>query len=181
MTQVMVDLETMGNTFYVPIIAIGAVKFDPEAHEILGNSFYTRVDLQSSVECGLEMDASTVLWWMGQSENARREILKESPPAVHIKQALRDFVEWYGPERLPVWGNGAASDNVWMKAAFEKTGVECPWTHREDRCYRTIRQLRPDLETPFTGIPHYALHDAIHQAKHLMNVLDTLPKDCGLR
>jgi hypothetical protein len=180
MIQVMMDLETMGNQSKAAIISIGAVKFDPEGPELLENSFYTRIDLESSVQCGLEMDTSTILWWMGQSQAARASILSEDPATVHLRQAMRDFADWYGMTRLPIWGNGAASDNVWMKSAFRASGVECPWTHKEDRCYRTVREMFPKVETEFKGIKHHALHDAIYQARHLLNMMEEMPEGHGL-
>lgn len=72
-TDVMLDLETMGQGPDAAIVAIGAVSFDLEAGK-LGSEFYTVVDLTSSVEAGGKMDPSTVLWWLQQSEQARSEL-----------------------------------------------------------------------------------------------------------
>jgi len=179
MTHVMLDLETMGTAPNAAILAIGAVKFDPAHHHIEEDSFYRLIDLGSSVGAGLVMDVDTVLWWLGQSAKARAELTRESG-RVHIRQALQDFSEWYGEERFPVWGDGAASDNVWMKSAFEAVGLSCPWTYKEDRCFRTMKELRPTVDVEFKGAEHRALDDAIYQAERLMAILDTLPKDHGL-
>ena len=73
--NVMIDLETMGVNNNAAIIAIGAVAFDFEGN--LGYHFYQTITLQSSVENGGIMDASTVLWWMRQSDEARKEFERE--------------------------------------------------------------------------------------------------------
>jgi exodeoxyribonuclease VIII len=175
----MVDLETMGTSPNAAIIAIGAVKFDVSSGEISGDSFYRRIDLESSMKCGGEVSASTIMWWLAQSAKAQAEILKETPGRVHIKQALRDFAEWYGNCPIPIWGDGAASDNVWLKSAYARLGMECPWTYKQDRCLRTMKELRPQVEVPIVGVEHRALDDAIYQARLLMAILETLPKDHG--
>ncbi|WP_410007959.1 3'-5' exoribonuclease domain-containing protein, partial [Klebsiella pneumoniae] len=56
--HVMVDLETMGKKHNAPIVAIGAVFFDPATGSI-GESFYKVVCLESSVNWGAVIDPST--------------------------------------------------------------------------------------------------------------------------
>lgn len=53
--HVMVDLETMGKKHNAPIVAIGAVVFDPATGSI-GESFYKVVCLESSVNWGAVID-----------------------------------------------------------------------------------------------------------------------------
>ena len=63
-THLMVDIETMGIKSNFAIISIGAVEFKIETGET-GKEFYRNVTLKSSVELGLNVDADTVMWWMG--------------------------------------------------------------------------------------------------------------------
>ncbi|HHE8089386.1 TPA: 3'-5' exoribonuclease [Klebsiella pneumoniae] len=72
--HVMVDLETMGKKYNAPIVAIGAVVFDPATGSI-GESFYKVVCLESSVNWGAVIDPSTVIWWLKQSSEARSAIV----------------------------------------------------------------------------------------------------------
>lgn len=62
-TNIMLDLETLGNRSGAVIVAIGAVEF--HGGEII-KEFYQRVDAESCVALGLKMDVSTVMWWLGQ-------------------------------------------------------------------------------------------------------------------
>lgn len=167
-TQVMLDLETLGNKPGAVIVAIGAVKFG--GGEIL-DEFYRRIDPQSCVASGLAMDVSTVLWWLKQSDAARLEIVE---PGELLGQALLDFRRWLDTQDAEIWGNGAAFDNVLLAAAYDAAGITVPWKFWNDRCYRTIKNLHHEVPLPREGTHHHALDDARSQARHLMAILPTL-------
>jgi DNA polymerase III epsilon subunit-like protein len=164
-TQVMLDLETLGQRPGSVILAIGAVKF---ADGEITSSFYERVDAESCVALGLRMDVSTVMWWFQQADAARLEVTKPGRPLADV---LRDFSAWLGDENVEVWGNGAAFDNVILDDAYDKAGLPRPWKWSNDRCYRTVKQMRRDVPLPRSGTHHNALDDAKSQAMHLMAIL----------
>lgn len=58
----------MGNTPNSAIVSNGAVRFNGGG---ILDSFYNVISLESSLDAGLNVDASTVMWWMGQSQDAR--------------------------------------------------------------------------------------------------------------
>ena len=171
----MLDLETMGNCPNAAIVAIGAVCFDIERRE-LGENFYQTIDLESSVAGGGVMDASTVLWWLNQSEAARQDIITGREP---IDSALELFSDWIGvimdDERIIMWGNGVAFDNVILASAYRQHNILQPWDFINDRCYRTIKSLKPEIKMQRTGTYHNALDDAISQAKHLIEIFTHSP------
>ena len=176
--NIMLDLETMGNGSNAAIISIGAVAFDIRKRE-LGAEFYQLVTLESSMETGGECDASTILWWMGQSEEARRCIIVP-PVAVTISEALQKFSCWYdqvAKEDGEVWGNGATADNVWLANAYRRLNLPVPWFYRKDRCYRTAKALHPKVVRKPYGIAHNALDDAKGQALHLIEMLNPIPNE----
>jgi hypothetical protein len=175
--RVMLDLESLGTAPGSAIVAIGAVRFDAEG---ITEEFYQRVDLESCIRAGLTMDASTVLWWMGQSDAARHEI---TLPGVHLAQALLDFRLFLDNTRNPelrpasmengkieVWGNGASFDNALLAAAYRAIGDAQPWSFTKDRCYRTMKATRPDIQIARAGVLHNALDDARSQALHLIAI-----------
>lgn len=164
-TQVMIDLETLGNKPGSVIVAIGAVKF---ANGEITASFYERVDAESCIALGLRMDASTVMWWLKQECAARLEITKAGK---EISEVLRDFAAWLGDPDAEVWGNGAAFDNVLLADAYDRAHMPRPWKFFNDRCYRTMKALRPEVPMPRAGTHHNALDDAKSQAMHLMAIL----------
>lgn len=169
--NIMLDLETLGNKPGAVIVAIGAVEFGGRN---LGDSFYTRVSAKSCVESGLTMDVDTVLWWMKQSDDARAELNK---PAEHINAALLAFSGWI--EAVPIkerviWGNGSDFDNAILAAAYEKTMISLPWLFWNNRCYRTLKNMRWEIPCVNGGVKHNALDDAKAQAVHLMAMFPEL-------
>ena len=167
--HIMLDLETMGTGPNAAITAIGAVKFDPDKGEIV-ETFYFKVNLESSVKQGGVIDASTVIWWLGQNEEARAEMQKKGG---HILDGLYEFKGQIGADAR-IWGNGAAFDNVILRSAYERAQIIAPWDFRNDRCYRTVKAMfkqTPTVEKP--TVAHHALADAEAQAKHLMLIAKT--------
>ena len=164
----MIDLETLGNKPGSVIVSLGAVKFGDNAIE---DTFYCRVDAASCVALGLKMDAQTVLWWMKQDDAARLEIAK---PGEALVEVLERFSQWLGDPEAEVWGNGASFDNVLLTCAYEAAKLRVPWKYTNDRCYRTLRNLRPEVKMQRSGELHNALEDARSQALHLIEILRTL-------
>ena len=164
-TQIMLDLETLGKKPGSVIVAIGAVMFNERG---ITHRFYERVDAVSCVKAGLTMDVETVMWWMKQAEEARLEITRDG---LALKDALIEFKKWIGGEEVDVWGNGAAFDNVILAEAYDRCGLERPWKYYNDRCYRTMKSLHPEIPMIRKGVHHNALDDAESQALHLMRIL----------
>lgn len=171
MKNVMLDLETMGTSTDAAIIAIGACEFDIKTQEV-GEKFYHVVDLQSSVDAGLTLDASTVIWWMKQSDQARKEFQCEG---INLSRALVEFTHWIGEgaKDVKIWGNGAAFDNAILSTAYRKCKLIQPWSFWNDRCYRTQKADYPDVKMQRKGDHHNALDDAISQAEHLIAIAES--------
>lgn len=169
MNDIMLDLETMGTAANAPIVGIGAVRFNPKSEEI-GDTFYTLIDLESSVNAGGVMSASTVLWWMQQSDAARNEICNPDIVRFTIHEALLKFSDWVKLDDK-IWGNGVDFDNVILSATYKQCGIKQPWQFWNNRCYRTVKSLRPNIKLEREGVHHNCLDDAISQAKHLQKLL----------
>ena len=174
--HVMVDLETMGKKHNAPIVAIGAVVFDPATGSI-GESFYKVVCLESSVNWGAVIDPSTVIWWLKQSSEARSAIVNDD--AIPLLDALLQFREFVsdnvagGSKKAQVWGNGASFDNSILRSSYDCIAEDYPWEYWNDRDVRTMVELGqaisfdPKTTIPFEGSRHNALADAIHQARYV--------------
>ncbi|HCQ7057974.1 TPA: 3'-5' exoribonuclease [Klebsiella oxytoca] len=174
--HVMVDLETMGKKNNAPIVAIGAVVFDPVTCSI-GESFYKVVCLESSVNWGAVIDPSTVIWWLKQSSEARSAIVNDD--AIPLQDALLQFREFVsdnvagGSKKAQVWGNGASFDNSILRSSYDCIAEDYPWEYWNDRDVRTMVELGqaisfdPKTTIPFEGSRHNALADAIHQARYV--------------
>lgn len=164
-TQVMLDLETLGNKSRSVIVAIGAVKFKDGA---IVDRFYERVDAASCVKVGLYVDVDIVMWWLKQELEARLEITKSGEP---LAEVLQRFSEWvFNEEVVEMWGNGAAFDNVLLSDAYDACSIQQPWRFWNDRCYRTMKSLFPQVPMQRSGTHHNALHDAETKAMHLIAI-----------
>lgn len=165
--EAMLDLETLGNGNNACILSIGVVLFDPKGDGI-HSKFEVHVDPASCVAAGLQMDASTVMWWLDPGRAAARDEL-----FMHARIDLRDALartSGFLVNDRPVWGNGATFDNVILRSAYKATGTSCPWMFWNDRCYRTIKSLHPGVKLERVGVHHSAVDDAASQALHLQKI-----------
>ena len=180
----MLDIETMGNSTDVPVVAIGLVLYDPKklitmTGEDVYDRFYCVIDLESNSEFGLLPDPSTVSWWLQQSEQAR-SIFSNTQYKVSLPEALNSLTEFTsehcgqghkGDHLLRLWGNGVAFDNVHLRNAFNACNVPCPYAFWNDACYRTLKNLHPEVKLGRVGVHHNALDDAETQMNHLLSIL----------
>lgn len=184
MNNVMMDLETMGKGPRAAIVTIGAVFFDPMTGE-LGAEFEAHIHLSDSARFG-EMDPDTMLWWLGQSDEARAD-LRPSVKHQTLSDALWGLYEWMvngsqeNNEGLKVWGNGTSFDNVILRNACQQTRVPPVWSYWNDRDVRTVVDMGRDLlgfdpkkDMPFEGVTHRALDDAKHQARYVSAIYQAL-------
>lgn len=174
--HIMIDLETMGNRPDAPIIAIGAVAFDPDRQHSDGafetggvfSIFYEVVDLSCAVRDGANIDPNTVIWWMQQSDEARQAVTRRG---IEPSVALERFPQWVGNFPVDgVWGNGASFDNVILAETYRRLDMAPPWPFWKDRCYRTVKSMFPDVPFERAGTHHNALDDARTQAVHLIEI-----------
>ena len=172
----MVDLETMGTGNTAAICAIGVQSFNLN-RRVLGPSTSLTVDLSSSVKYGGKIDADTVLFWMKQSDAARKPFI-QSNRGYDLKEALSVVSDLIGVDKAntKVWGCGATFDNVILRNAYTSVGMEPPWMYWGDRCYRTLKSLYPNVLMERVGTHHNALDDAISQTHHLFKIMDAIEK-----
>jgi DNA polymerase III epsilon subunit-like protein len=172
-TNVMIDTETLGTRPGCVILSVGMVAFTWDA--IQPNPFYAEVFTPSCLGAGLVIDPMTAKWWASQTE---REILdrtgssRQSLSLGLVLSLIRRWFEDLGPaEGILVWGNGADFDLPILAHAFAVCGYGAPpWGHYAGRCYRTLKNLRPEVAINRQGAHHNALDDARAQANHAMRL-----------
>lgn len=173
MEHVMIDLETLGRRAGCSILSIGAVAFGPEG---LGPEFYTVVNRASCQAHGLHEDEATLEWWTKQSAQAQTVLGQASTDGTSLVDALAElttFLSGLGSlKKLKVWGNGADFDNAILTACYAAVGRELPWEFWHNRCYRTLKSLRPAAKLSRQGTYHNALDDAKSQATHAIQLLE---------
>ena len=171
MNNVMVDLETLGDTCLASVVTIGAVFFDEYN---IGEKFYTQIDLEDAKKHG-EISESTMNWWAEQSEEAKHDLLNGT---TETKKAILQFVAFLqmnastNSKDIKIWGNGSDFDNVILGNTFKSVGLEPTWKYWNNRCYRTMKNVFKDVQPDdFEGVKHNAVDDAVYQVKHLQKIL----------
>lgn len=171
--DLMLDLETMGMPPTGAIIGLGACFFDLKTCTI-GPTFYRAVNLATSVRDGGTLTPSTIMWWMGQSQEARDAVRFS---ATDIRTVLTEFAEFISEhsrvQDVRPWGNASSFDLTLLGGAYTRTGMKAPWYFTNERCFRTVRCMYPAVEynPDDKGTDaHNALADAIFQAKHLFSI-----------
>jgi hypothetical protein len=169
-TDVMLDLETMGNRSNTAIVSIGAVEFNIVTGET-GREFYKVVDLQSCLDEGLKVQASTIYWWMQQDQKARERICEKGE---HIAMVLEDFNVWMQDcvDKVRIWGNGARFDIGILEDAYVACCMDTPWNFRKEMDVRTLVSFAPHVKEnmPFEGVYHDPVDDCKHQIKYCSKI-----------
>lgn len=171
MKDVMIDFETLGNGPDSCIIQVGAVYFDKLTGE-LGESFQVNIDAQSSVKAGGAMDASTVEWWLQQSEEARKSILAQPrEDIVVVMQKLNEFLS----KADRIWSH-ATFDFVLLTNTLKKLGIKPSFSYKAGMDLRTLVYVANTSVSDFPreGTHHNGLDDAKHQVKYATAALNAV-------
>lgn len=166
MQHLMIDLATLGTAFNAPVLAIGAVYFDPDTGD-LGDRFYGGIDMADACRYG-RPNGDTIRWWLGQSEDARKAVVAGKHPAKHVFEKFQAYC-LKGGQNIKPWGNGARFDIAILDYSFPRIlDAPPPWKFWNVRDCRTIKDLAskaPAFTETLEGTAHQALDAAVHQAK----------------
>ena len=192
--DLMIDLESVGVVPNAGLVQIGAVWFNPNTGE-MGKRFKMEIDPRTAQEAGLEVNMDTILWWMTQSQEAQKSVFKDPDNGYnstinHINNVLHEFGNFVrshknrSQKKFYVWGNGSASDNVWLRENYRHCKLNCPFTFRDDLCLRTLFTLVKRSEgievlndikaRNKNGVLHDGLQDAINQVGMAVECLNVL-------
>ena len=183
--DIMLDLETLGVEPNAMIVQIGACRFDPfrgETGFISSPEGSFSFNVEVNTDDGV-IEPATMLWWMRQSDDARRRVF--SPSVIHgrIAQGLISLVDWVARQGRfeRVWANSPSFDLRLLKDGWRTHhprlfGIPSTWPfrHNQERDFRTLRKLGDSLGIPEpvrVGVTHDALDDAFHQAAHTIAIL----------
>lgn len=177
-TNIMIDLETLATTPDAAILSIGACAFNVMRGVYEGFYQPILVEWQRTQDSPRRFCAKTEEWWAAQSDAARAVFFDTA--AVSLETALVYFRDWVFKivsdghlDKKAVWGNAPTFDCEITRHAMKSFDLEVPWNYWEERCFRTVKKLYPDVNGPqFMGVPHHAQSDAIHQARHLLMIAD---------
>ena len=171
--HLMIDIETMGNKPYSAILSIAAVEFDMQTGKT-GRTFNQHINLQSCFDIGLNVNADTVMWWLEQSEKAKKMILQSDK--IHIAEALQNFSNFLGSSTYHMWGNSASFDLGLLSNAYEKINLQTPWDFWNERCLRTLVFIDPLVKQNhvFEGVQHDGVTDCLNQIAYASKIYEKI-------
>lgn len=167
----MLDFETLGQKPDTTVLSLGAVFFTREG--ILKEKEWV-FDLKGQFNARRSVTADTLLWWMQQSEAARK-VFTDTKKGIMVKDFLHEMNCLIANPDTCVWGNGATFDVGIIENMYHTFQMELPWKFWNVRCYRTLKMMFgiEKVAPPREGTHHNALDDARYQAKCLMGFLNS--------
>lgn len=147
--HVMIDTETLGRTPGSVVRSVAAVEFDPQTGET-GRQKVWKIDLTDSIRYGFKVEASTLKWWMMQSDEARSEFVEgaETP----LEDFLEDFMQFIAAtdegNDFTLWCLQLDFDVAMLRSMYSWYNLNVyrcdeevlPWN------FRKVRDVRPYMD-----------------------------------
>lgn len=177
--HLMVDIETLATHASAPVLAIGAVLFDPTRMETFQalheRALILHIDPADAVNTCGPVDGGTLKWWFQQDDAAIKRLV--SPGAHSVRDALIELWKYSHarvsstavlPIPTHIWAKSPDFDCTILQSACKATGVRYPFAFYHQRCVRTAVDLafpNGDAPRPAGGVKHDARDDAVVQAQ----------------
>lgn len=171
--HVIIDIETLGTGSRALMLEVGATVFDPLADTLPENPpvtdlFYKPVDLKYELNLGFEVDADTIMWWLGQSEANRTRLTNshEKKLGVPTHQVLDQLTNFLMSHRVKyVWAHGATFDPVILAEHYRRLKRDPPFNFRDVRDTRTVYSIASLTEDTWKVLMHNPKkHDPVYDA-----------------
>ncbi len=176
MNHVMIAVEAMGKKTTAPLMAVGAVFFDP-ATRSLGEQFYTRVNIEDCIIKGAKPEGEAIKYCLGLCSDERARLISDENSSVW--EAAGKFYDWLtdNADDLATFGAWSEKPNLEfaiLRRSFDLSLDGIPW--RRDREWGTggiialgmSFGIEPLSTYPKGNIEHaFALDRSIHQV-HLL-------------
>ena len=168
MTDLMLDIETLGCRPTSVITQLGACLFDRKTGE-RGDSFIRNIDVADSLMAGFTIDKETVDWWRQQPDEYKTWITD----CVHPKEALTEFTEFCKKHKPKgVWSH-ATFDIPILFNAYTITNIDVPFHYRVCRDIRTLvdiatlsKKSKKTIQERQAKKTHNALDDCVRQIEY---------------
>lgn len=162
MCHFMIDLETLGTKSNSVILSIGVAQFDLRGSVMA--VFHRGVLVDSCLKAGLQVDGSTIEWWLKQpKENIERLLNLNCTTLYNALEELASLSLYANSKNCYVWSHGSNFDIVLLENAYKAVGQKIWWDYKNVRDTRTLFDVVNYKYEAKGG--HDALEDAISQAK----------------
>lgn len=157
--DIMIDLETGGTKPGDAILSIGACTF----REKDGGARYC-FHAFAKADDRFRIQPSTLTWWEEKHPEAKKEAFSGRNSIDDVLFSFADYISQF--KEVRVWGNSASFDLKILERAYEICNIPIPWTRRQEMCYRTLKNLFPQVPYYPPAKAHNAFEDALAQAAH---------------
>jgi exodeoxyribonuclease VIII len=165
--DVMIDIETLGNTPDATVLTIAGIAFDRMGHYGMVadpttlDFYYARVEIDHQ---NRQINEDTVDWWAKQPEEAKTEAFHPDQ-RIPLDIAMIELNKWAsGADRY--WANGAGFDFTILESCNRQFNNKSPWNFWQVLDARTIYKMVPDHFIPQNN-KHHALWDCLSQIQRL--------------
>lgn len=145
----MIDTETLGRTPGSVVRSVAAVEFDPRTGET-GRQKVWKIDLADSIRYGFKVEASTLKWWMMQSDEARREFVEgaETPLEDFFEEFMEFLADTDEEKDFTLWCLQLDFDVAMLRSMYSWYNLNVygcdeevlPWN------FRKVRDVRPYID-----------------------------------
>lgn len=169
---VMGDIETLDTKPSAVVLTIGAAAMDADGR--IMETYHAHLNIQEQLDKGRTVSASTIGWWLEQTEEARKGVRSSFDKEIPLVETLVGFnqfiarCEKHGATAF--YSNGPEFDAIILQSLYNTAGVAWPVKYCNVRSFREMKTRFPDQGPAFVGEKHNALADAIHQANWLWNI-----------
>lgn len=171
--DVMLDLETLALSTRPVILTIGLQAFNAKGSGLIGPGLEIQVDPQSCIDHGLDVDWSTVHWWMTKTTEEAKAGLPRPGLGCSLPMALTlaaQYMGQMGGRDFNLWSNGAAADVPWLESAYRAAKMKTPWSYNKVLDMRTMKWLvGNNVERREPTVAHNCLSDAQAQALYIQD------------
>lgn len=166
MTDIMIDLETLGTSSNAAVVQIGACFFNRATGEI-GRSL--RINVRPDVGV---IDSDSVMFWLSQSKGAQNSILAE--PRKGSKEAFEELNKFIQGAKY-IWSH-ATFDFVILTNTLRVLGIKPMFRYQAARDIRTLQDLAgyPMPSKGREGVHHDALDDCKFQVAYCVAAFNAL-------
>lgn len=177
----MLDSETLGLNPDAVVLQIALVAFDPLTG-IHSGSLNLFPSLDEQLAAGRRIDASTLLWWAGNSPDLFQKMLKSKrDPAETVIYEIKRYIGMRAedPEKVQIWSH-ATFDVPLVTGYAANFGEKNLFYYRSTRDIRTLEHMYsalggPDFEHGYPGIEeHDAVNDCLIQISEVSHMYSWL-------
>ena len=142
MTDIMIDIETVGTGPNACVLTIAAQTFDPAGSGYLPQDYYARIDVDSQPD--RDVDDATVAWWATQPAEAQAEAFSDEG-RIPLKQSLEELSKLCF--HLQILFGPMVQHLIWLylKMHYKQEGLPIPWQFWCVRDARTVYRFVPRL------------------------------------